>query len=107
MVEQRLLQLLVPGSIEDSDLDRRIVRLAERFQVYAANYPFGIWAPGLVVSQEMRALTELYLPLTEVRRDFHRLLRLSLMFPPIFAATPLLPCSELAGRATAAVAAGE
>ncbi len=88
LIRQRLLQLLVPGSIVDSDLDRRIVRLAELFQLYAANYPFGLWAPGLVVSQEMRALTELYLPLTEVRRAFRRLLRLSLRFPPLFTATP-------------------
>jgi len=82
------MQLLVPGSIVDRDLDRRIVRLAEQFQVYAANYPFGLWSPGLVVSQEMRVLTELYLPLTEVRRAFRRLLRLALKFPPLFTATP-------------------
>lgn len=84
-----LTRLLAPGNLPDGDLDRRIRRLEERFVAYAATVPFGIWAPGLIVTGEMRGLTEQLLPLNEVRRAFCRLFRLTLGHVPDLDGTPL------------------
>ncbi|QVW35558.1 chemotaxis protein CheR [Geobacter sulfurreducens] len=91
-----LSRLLVSGPIVDADLDRRIARLRERFRIYCGIYPFGMWDSGLVVTREMRALTDLLLPLTEILPAFSRLFRLTLRFPPLLEATPLTTaCSWL------------
>jgi hypothetical protein len=79
----RLCHLLVPGSIGDADLAGRIDRLSERFRIYAACYPLGLWAPGLVLTHEMRALTEQYLPLAEIRCALERLFARALQVPPV------------------------
>lgn len=84
-----LRRLLVPGALDDHDLQGRIARLGERFRVYAGTVPFGLWAEGLAITAEMRAATDLLLPLEEVRRAFLRLLRLSLSFAPTLGGTPL------------------
>jgi chemotaxis methyl-accepting protein methylase len=78
----RLGRLLVPGAIIDRDLEARIDRFEERFRVYAACSPFGLWAPGLVVTNAMRGVCEAYLPLAEIRHAFRRLVTLSLRFAP-------------------------
>ncbi|WP_458250466.1 CheR family methyltransferase [Geobacter anodireducens] len=85
----QLSRLLVSGPIVDADLDRRIARLRERFRTYCDTYPFGIWDSGLVVTREMRAQTDILLPLAEIRPAFVRLFRLALRFPPLLEATPL------------------
>ncbi|WP_238525112.1 hypothetical protein [Geobacter sulfurreducens] len=91
-----LSRLLVSGPIVDADLDRRIARLRERFRIYCGIYPFGMWDSGLVVTREMRALTDLLLPLAEILPAFSRLFRLTLRFPPLLEATPLTTaCSWL------------
>lgn len=84
-----LQRLLVPGPLTDPDLERRIARLHERFRVYAATIPFGLWSPGLAVTGEMRATTELLIPMETVRRAFRRLLRLTLRLPQSLDGTPL------------------
>lgn len=83
----RLERLLVPGTIEDRDLESRIVRLEERFRVYAACSPHGLWAPGLAITREMEETAELYLPLAEIRRAFRRLFALSMKFEPFLPAS--------------------
>lgn len=87
--ERDLSRLLVSGPLADPDLELRVARLAERFRVYTATIPFGLWDEGLAVTSEMRATTELLLPLDEVRRAFRRLLRLSLRPAPPLDGTPL------------------
>ncbi|WP_306536550.1 CheR family methyltransferase [Geobacter sp.] len=87
--ERHLCRLVVPGSLADHDLQRRIARLRERFRVYAGTIPFGLWGEGLALTQEMRATTDLLLPLEEVRRAFRRLIRLSLPVAPSLDGTPL------------------
>ncbi|HEX5773764.1 MAG TPA: chemotaxis protein CheR, partial [Geomobilimonas sp.] len=67
-----LQRLLVSGPLHDDDLKRRSTRLSGRFGVYAALYPHGLWAPGLVLNNEMRSLTEQYLPFTEISRSLER-----------------------------------
>jgi chemotaxis methyl-accepting protein methylase len=78
VIDKRLEQLLVQGPLNDRDLNGRIVRLEERFSLYAALSPHGLWAPGLVVTPEMRRASELYLPLDEIGCAYRRLLNLSL-----------------------------
>ncbi len=82
-MEHDLQALLVPGALTDRDLGRRIAGLAERFRIYAAFYPHGLWAPGLVITPEMRNLTETYLPIAEIRRAFSRLFSIALRFEPL------------------------
>ena len=86
-IRERLGRLLVPGPLDDRDLESRIARLVERFRIYAACSPHGLWAPGLALTQEMTGITELYLPLDEIRRAFNRLFTLSLKFSPFLPAS--------------------
>jgi SAM-dependent methyltransferase len=78
----RLGKLMAPGRISDHDLERRIVRIGERFRTYAVRSPHGLWAPGLAITREMRWSAEIYLPLEEIRRAFRRLLSLALRYAP-------------------------
>lgn len=73
---------MVPGRIRNDGLHRDIVRLKERFRTYCDCYPFGLWDTGLAVTGEMRAITELYLPMEQISRAFNRLLALALRYPP-------------------------
>src|SRR6266571_3060385 len=89
-IRERLGRLLVPGPLDDRDLQSRIYRLAERFRVYAARSPHGLWAPGLALTREMTGISEIYLPLDEIRRAFDRLFTLSLRFSPFLPASAML-----------------
>ncbi len=73
-IRKELLRILVPGRIVCEKLERRIERLEESFRVYASLYPYGIWAPGLVITNEMRGMTECFLPLSEIRAIFAKFL---------------------------------
>ena len=90
VIGERLEKLLVPGPISDNDLNGRIARLEERFRVYAATAPHGLWTPALVITREMRCTTEVYLPLEEISRAFCRLLFLSLKSAPFLSASVML-----------------
>ena len=83
----RLYSLLTPGVIRDRCLQRHIERLRHRFRSYTACYPHGLWMPGLVVNDEMRSLTETYLPMEEMGSAFRRLFELALRYRPILPAT--------------------
>ncbi|HEY6838673.1 MAG TPA: chemotaxis protein CheR [Geobacteraceae bacterium] len=89
VIRQRLERLVVPGAIGDSDLERRCVRLDERFRVYASSAPHGLWSPGLVLTDETRVVSDLYLPLDEIRAAFDRLFTRALRFSPFPGASPL------------------
>lgn len=88
-IRMRLHRLLIPGEIHDRNLEKRIDRLDERFRVYAASVPFGIWAPGLIISRTMRSFSETLLPVAEIRSLFRRLLVLSLAYEPLYPYTTL------------------
>lgn len=77
-----LAGIVISGPIVDQDLARRISRLNERFRVYAACSPHAAWAPGLVITPEMRSEAEVYLPLNEIRRSFDRLFTIALKYEP-------------------------
>ena len=86
-IEWDLPALLVSGALPDGDMDRRIASLTERFGIYTSCYSLGLWAPGLAVTREMRNLTEIYLPLDEIRRAFDRLFAIALRFSPFLPAS--------------------
>ncbi len=79
--KKNLSTLLVCGTIQSSALDSAIKRLDKRFQSYCALYPHGLWAPGLVITGEMRGITEQYLPMTEIRSAFRHFFSLALRYP--------------------------
>ena len=87
--EHRLDRLLVPGSILDAELARRIDRVASAFQSYAAGYPLPLWAPGLDIDNEMRGRTEALFPISQVRRVFDLVLRRGCRFPPLLSGSYL------------------
>lgn len=87
VVAERLSNLLSPGPIVDSSLERLISRLEHEFTRYAATYPHGLWAPGLAVTNEMRGMTECYLPLAEIRQLFNRFFAGALTFTPFLGAS--------------------
>jgi len=71
-------------------------RLNLRFSTYAATSPQPLPAAGLVVTPEIRLQSELYLPITEIRRLFCRLYQQVLSYPPIFSSTPFHTCPSWA-----------
>lgn len=73
----RLRALLVPGSITDPDLERRLARLELLFQIYVTTCPVPFWTPGLVLTGELMRQTELYLPLSEIERTVRRFSQLA------------------------------
>lgn len=79
----RLQRLLIFGPISDDDLERRCTRLTERFRVYAACSPHGMWAPGLILTHDMRSFAEQYLPVAEIARALERLIVRSLRVEPV------------------------
>jgi chemotaxis methyl-accepting protein methylase len=78
---KNLSGLLVAGPIQNLALDSAIRRLDRRFRSYCSFYPHGLWAPGLVLTGEMRAITELYLPMAEIRSAFRNFFSLALHYP--------------------------
>ncbi|MCM0080701.1 chemotaxis protein CheR [Geomonas sp. Red32] len=88
-IERRLGALLVPGPLDSPALFRRIERLGEEFRRFAASFPLPMWAPGLLVTGEMRAMWEAYFPVGEVARLFAAVLGRGCRFAPLFSATYL------------------
>jgi SAM-dependent methyltransferase len=89
----RLERLLVTGSLYHGTVPERIDRLAAAFERYASFYPLPLWAPGLVLTNEMRGLTEALLPMGEIRSVFELLLRHGCRFDPFLAGTYLYSSS--------------
>ena len=88
-VERRLGRLLLPGSLLDAHLERRLARLAHAFREYAGCYPLPLWAPGLVIDNEMRGLTEALFPMAPVAALFDLVLRRACRFAPMLAGSYL------------------
>jgi SAM-dependent methyltransferase len=82
-VENGLGLLLTDGGLTDTRLLRGIKELSDRFSLYKRYYPYGLWAPGLSITREMRAVTDIYLPMAEITRIFDHLFSLSLKFQPL------------------------
>src|SRR5512138_2339353 len=66
-IEATLAGLLHSGDIMDRRLEGCCRRLDQRFRVFASTCPVPEWAPGLIITAEMRCQYESYLPLIEIR----------------------------------------
>jgi SAM-dependent methyltransferase len=86
---QRLDRLLVSAPLQIPELTRRIDRLAAEFRRYADSYPLPLWAPGFVLTGEMRGLTEALFPMDRVRSVFRFLLAKGCRFSPLLEGTYL------------------
>lgn len=93
-IRQRLEWLLVPGPLLNPGLERRIGRLSRAFRSYAASYPLPLWAPGLVITNEMRGMTQALFPLAETRAVFEQVLRHGCHFAPFLAGSYLHSCAS-------------
>ncbi|TWJ33512.1 methyltransferase domain-containing protein [Geobacter argillaceus] len=80
-LQRRLRALLVTDSIMDTDLERRLARLELQYRLYAATCPVSLWAPGLVLTNELVNQAERYLPVAEIARTFRRFSRLAMTGP--------------------------
>ncbi len=80
-LQRRLGAIMVPDSIMDADLKRRLARLELRYRIYAATCPVSSWAPGLVLTGELVNQAERYLPVAEIARTFERFSRLAMTAP--------------------------
>ncbi|MHB8056276.1 MAG: CheR family methyltransferase [Desulfuromonadaceae bacterium] len=63
-------------------------RLHILFSIYASTSPEPLPATGLIITPEIRAQCERYLPIATVSAIFKRLYSTALTYPPIFSSTP-------------------
>ena len=89
VTEERLSLLMTGGSIRDETLDRHISNLDQAFRRYADRFPYGMWAPGLIITPEMRSLSEVLFPMADLERVFRRFFAESLSFEPFYGASIL------------------
>lgn len=89
VARKALSSLMSLGEIHDHCIDRFTDRLEQRFRTYCACYSLGLWASGLHITNEMRAVTELYLPMAEITAALRRFLSLALRYEPAIETTPL------------------
>lgn len=81
------------GTLLSPDINKDRFRNALRrqhtlFRVYANTCPVPLPAPELIVTPEIRAQCERYLPISEVTAAFNHLYSAALTYPPIFSSTP-------------------
>ena len=93
-LQRRLELLMVPGTITDPDLERRLRRLDGLFRIYTATCPVPLWAPGLILTNEITNQAERYLPVTEIAHAFGRFCRLAISSPD---PADLLPFQDALG----------
>ena len=73
----------------DKDLFRSAIhRLHVRFRIYAATSPEPLPSPGLIITPEIRAQSERYLPVADIAAIFNRLYSAAVSYPPILSSTP-------------------
>lgn len=87
--EATVARLLVPGNIMDRVLDRYCCRLGERFRVFRSTCPVSEWGPGLIVTPEIRNVSETYLPIREILAGFRYLIHKSTCYEPFLPAFKL------------------
>lgn len=75
-------------TIVESRFQSDIRRLHNLFRIYASTSPEPLPAPGLIITPEIRAQCERYLPIATVSAIFNRLYSTALTYPPIFSSTP-------------------
>jgi chemotaxis methyl-accepting protein methylase len=86
--ENEGLDRLISTAINLAPFQGAVRLLQSRFASYVATCPAPLPAAGLIVTQEIRIQSELYLPIAEIRHVFRRLYRSALRYTPIFSSTP-------------------
>ncbi len=76
------------ASVDKSCFQSALRRLHTQFNIYANTSPVPLPAPGLLITTEIRAQCELYLPIADIAAVFNHLYSASLTYPPIFSSTP-------------------
>jgi len=76
------------ATIVESRFQGDIRRLHNLFRIYASTSPEPLPTPGLIITPEIRAQCERYLPIAGVSAIFNRLYSTALTYPPIFSSTP-------------------
>lgn len=71
-------QLFTPGTLMNAPWERCLAKLEGAGTVYRQLYPFGAWAPSLIVEPEMHRQTEIYFPLEEQYTIWRRFFKGSL-----------------------------
>lgn len=82
-----LSRFFVRGRIDAQGVTEATGRLDAIYHRYLDLYPYGLWAPGLVVIPEMRRVTELLLPVEQV----HSALRCLSRHAHAFVSGPAIP----------------
>ena len=86
--EAGTLNSLISQDLDKVRFRRAVHRLHLLFDIYAGTCPVPLPAPGLIVTSEIRAQCERYLPIGEVEAIFNRLYSAALTYPPILSSTP-------------------
>jgi SAM-dependent methyltransferase len=74
--------------VEKNRFQSAVLRLHTLFGVYACTSPAPLPAPGLIVTPEIRAQSERYLPIADITTIFNHLYSAALTYQPIFSSTP-------------------
>ncbi|MDD2898298.1 MAG: chemotaxis protein CheR [Desulfuromonadaceae bacterium] len=82
------LASLISADIPVNRFHSAVRHLQRRFDAYAARCTTPFIAPGLIVTPEIRAQSELYLPIAEIKRAYNCLYSTALGYPPILSSTP-------------------
>ncbi|MBI5657323.1 MAG: methyltransferase domain-containing protein [Geobacter sp.] len=91
-----LSRLIVAGAITDPELQRRQNDLARYYRNYLNTCPVPTWAPGLVLTNEIRRVTDTFLPFNVIKGALLRLVHLALrqggeLSPPLLQRTSCWP----------------
>lgn len=81
VIDRRLAELLRPEPLDNPGLRSRLERLRSRHLTYCRSVS-PIWAPGAIITTEMRIQAEAHLPLREFTSLLHSALRLLCRFSP-------------------------
>lgn len=74
--------------VDKSHFENAVRRLHTLFDSYARTSPAPLPAPGLIVTPEIRAQCERYLPIAGIAAVFTRLYAAALAYPPVLSSTP-------------------
>jgi SAM-dependent methyltransferase len=86
--ESDTLGTLISSDINKSHFLNTVRRLHILFDIYVSTCPVPLPAPGLIVTPEIRAQSERYLPIADITTIFNHLYSAALTYPPIFSSTP-------------------
>ncbi|MCL2760467.1 MAG: chemotaxis protein CheR [Desulfuromonadales bacterium] len=77
------------GNILDLYLEQQCKKLKNLFKVFASTSPVPEWSYGIVITDEMRKQSELYLPLAEIAPAFNYLCLTACKYKPFLEVLPL------------------